>query len=248
VTYPEAAELRIDNLEHGFFVNTQLDPGKQPDECPNTVGSPTLAKMTAGGPEAKALIDLLVSHHVAVTSTLPVMEPDDPTQVHIQTRVLETMAVPTREAYLYTRNLELMRAAGNPEMAAQRAAMFKNGMALEREFVAAGGLLMAGPDPTGDGGTLPGFGDQREVELLVKAGFTPLEAIKIATLNGATFEGLASSIGSIAPGKNADLVVVEGDPCRKISDIENTEIVFKDGVGYDSRKLLESAKGRYGQY
>jgi len=107
---------------------------------------------------------------------------------------------------------------------------------------------MAGPDPTGDGGTLPGFGDQREVELLVKAGFTPLEAIKIATLNGATFEGLASSIGSIAPGKNADLVVVEGDPCRKISDIENTEIVFKDGVGYDSRKLLESAKGRYGQY
>ncbi len=248
VSYPEAAELGIDNLEHGFFVNTQLDPGKQPDVCPNTVGSPTLLKMTAGGAEAKALIDLLVSHHVAVTSTLPVFEPDDPTQVHIQSRVLETMAVPTREAYLYTRNLELMRAAANPEMAAQRAAMFKNGMALEREFVAAGGLLMAGPDPTGDGGTLPGFGDQREVELLVEAGFTPLEAIKIATLNGATFEGLASSIGSIAPGKNADLVVVEGDPSRKISDIENTEIVFKDGVGYDSQKLLESAKGRYGQY
>jgi imidazolonepropionase-like amidohydrolase len=248
VSYPEAAELGIDNLEHGFFVNTQLDPGKQPDVCPNTVGSPTLVKMTAGGAEAKALIDLLVSHHVAVTSTLPVFEPDDPTQVQIQPRVLETMAVPTREAYLYTRNLELMRAAANPEMAAQRAAMFKNGMALEREFVAAGGLLMAGPDPTGDGGTLPGFGDQREVELLVEAGFTPLEAIKIATLNGATYEGLASSIGSIVPGKNADLVVVEGDPSRKISDIENTEIVFKDGVGYDSQKLLASAKGRYGQY
>ena len=103
-------------------MNTQLDPGKQPDVCPNTVGGPTLAKMTAGGPEAKALIDLLVSHHVAVTSTLPVFEPDDPTQVHLQPRVLETMAVPTREAYLYTRNLELMRAAANPEMAAQRAA------------------------------------------------------------------------------------------------------------------------------
>ena len=248
VSYPEAAELGIDNLEHGFFVDTQLDPGKQPDVCPNTVGSPTLEKMTAGGTDAKALIDLLVSHHVAVTSTLPVFEPDDPTQVHIQPRVLETMAEPTREAYLYTRNLELMRAASNPEMAMKRAAMFKNGMALEREFVAAGGLLMAGPDPTGDGGVLPGYGDQREVELLVAAGFTPLEAIKIATLNGATFEGLASSIGSIASGKNADLVVVEGDPSRKISDIENTEIVFKDGVGYDSQKLLESAKGRYGQY
>jgi imidazolonepropionase-like amidohydrolase len=248
VSYPEAAELGIDNLEHGFFVNTQMDPGKTPDVCPRTAGEPTLAKMTAGSPEAKALIDLLVSHHVAVTSTLPVFEPDDPRQVHLQSRVLETMSTPTREAYLYTRNLELMRAAANPAMAAERSAMFKNGMALEREFVAAGGLLLGGPDPTGDGGVLPGFGDQREVELLVEAGFTPVEAIKIATLNGATYEGRADSIGSIAAGKNADLVVVDGDPSKRIEDIENTEIVFKDGVGYDSKKLLESALGRYGQY
>ena len=248
VTYPEAAELGIDNLEHGFFVNTQLDPGKQPDVCPNTVGDPTLAKMTAGGPEAKALIDLLVSHHVAVTSTLPVFESFDAAHLHLQPRVLETMAEPTREAYLYTRNLELMRAAANPQRAGENAAMFRNGMALEREFVAAGGLLMAGPDPTGDGGVLPGFGDQREVELLVEAGFTPVEAIKIATLNGATYEGKSATIGSIAPGKDADLVVVEGDPSKSIDDIEKTEIVFKDGVGYDSQKLLDSAKGRYGQY
>ena len=102
--------------------------------------------------------------------------------------------------------------------------------------------------PTGDGGVLPGYGDQREVELLVEAGFTPVEAIKIATLNGATFEGLAGSIGSITPGKDADLVVVNGDPSKHIEDIEKTEIVFKDGVGYDSQKLLDSAKGRYGQY
>lgn len=248
VTYPEAAELGIDNLEHGFFVNTQMDPGKEPDMCPNTTGSPTLAKMTAGSPEAKALIALLVSHHVAVTSTLPVFEPDNPSHLHLQSRVLETMSEPTREAYLYTRNLELMRAAANPKAAEERAAMFRNGMALEREFVAAGGLLMAGPDPTGDGGVLPGFGDQREVELLVEAGFTPMEAIKIATLNGAIYEGRADSIGSIAPGKDADLVVVDGDPATHIDDIEKTEIIFKDGVGYDSKKLLDSALGRYGQY
>ena len=88
-------------------------------------------------------------------------------------------------------------------------------MAMEHAFAAAGGLLLAGPDPTGDGGTLPGFGDQREIELLVDAGFTPLEAIKIGTLNGATFEGRADHIGTIAPGKNADLVVVTGDPSNK---------------------------------
>ncbi|MGA7158988.1 MAG: amidohydrolase family protein [Acidobacteriaceae bacterium] len=248
VTYPEAAALGIDDLEHGFFVNTQLDPGKDPDECPRTTGNATMEKMKAGSPEAKALIDLLVRDHVAITSTLPVFQSDDPAHLHIQPRVLEAMSAPTREAYLYTRNLELMRAAANPQMAEERAAIFKNGMALEREFVAAGGLLLAGPDPTGDGGTLPGYGDQREVELLVQAGFTPVEAIKIATLNGATFEGKAETIGSIAPGKDADLVVVNGDPSKNINDIEKTEIVFKDGVGYDSQKLLESVKGRYGEY
>ncbi len=246
VTYPEAVALGIDDLEHGFFVNTQLDPGKEPDVCPRTVGNPTLAAMKAGSPEAAALIKLLVDHHVALTSTLPVFESSDPTHGRLQPRVLDAMTPATRNDYLLTRNGELMRAA-TPQGQA-RAANFRNGMALEREFVAAGGLLLAGPDPTGDGGVLPGYGDQREVELLVDAGFSPMEAIKIATLNGAVYLGREASIGSIAEGKNADLVVVKGDPSTKITDIENTEIVFKDGVGYDSKKLLDAVKGRYGQY
>jgi imidazolonepropionase-like amidohydrolase len=248
VTYPEAAELGIDDLEHGFFVNTQLDPGKQPDLCPSTYGGPTLLRMTPGSPEARALIDLLIAHHVAVTSTLPVFEDEDPTHLHLQPRVLAAMSPPTRETYLTVRNLELMRSAADPKRAAEHVQEFENDMGLEREFVAAGGLLLAGPDPTGDGGVLPGFGDQRELELLVRAGFTPLEAIKIGTLNGATFLDRTSHIGSIAVGKNADLVVVKGDPSKNISDIENTEIIFKDGVGYNSQKLLDSARGRYGEY
>jgi imidazolonepropionase-like amidohydrolase len=244
VTYPEAAEIGIDNLEHGFFVNTQLDPGKELDICPRSSGNPTLANMDPDGPEAIALIKLLVDHHVAITSTLPVFESDVPTHVHLQNRVLEAMSPPTREAYLYTRNTELTRPA-NPT----RALIYEHGAKLEHKFVAAGGLLMGGPDPTGDGGTLPGFGDQREVELLVDSdGFTPLEAIKIATLNGAIYEGKQSTIGSIAPGKNADLVVINGNPAANINDIEKVEIVFKDGVGYDSAKLFDSIKGRYGQY
>jgi imidazolonepropionase-like amidohydrolase len=75
-----------------------------------------------------------------------------------------------------------------------------------------------------------------------------VEAIKIATLNGATYLGKQDQIGSVAVGKNADLVVVKGDPAKRISDVENVEIVFKDGVGYDPQKLLESVKGRYGEY
>jgi len=244
VTYPEAVEAGIDDLEHGFFVNTQNDPGKQPDLCPRSSGNPTLAGMDPDGADATALIKLLVDHHVAITSTLPVFESDVPTHVHLQNRVLESMSPPTREAYLYTRNSELSRPA-NPT----RALIYEHGAKLEHKFVAAGGLLIAGLDPTGDGGTLPGFGDQREVELLVDScGFTPLEAIKIATLNGAIYEGKQATIGSIAPGKNADLVVIDGNPAANINDIEKVEIVFKDGVGYDSAKLFDSIKGRYGQY
>ncbi len=126
--------------------------------------------------------------------------------------------------------------------------MFQRDMKLEYEFAQAGGLLLAGPDPTGNGGTLPGFGDQREIELLVEAGFSPVEAIRIATLNGATYMGKQNEIGSIAAGKNADLVVINGNPASKIEDVEKVEIVFKDGVGYDSAKLFESVRGRYGQY
>ncbi len=249
VTYPEAIALGIDDLEHGFFVNTQLDPGKQPDLCPRTVGGPTLAQMKANGPEAQALIKLMVDHHVALTSTLPVFESSDPKHLHLQPRVLDTMTPTTRTDYLMTRNGELMRQSSpTPNATIDRAANFRNGMALEREFVAAGGLLLAGPDPTGDGGVLPGYGDQREVELLVEAGFTPVEALKIATLNGAVYLGRDKQIGSLAPGKNADLVLVKGDPSKNINDIENTVLVFKDGVGYDSQKLLDSTKGRYGQY
>jgi len=244
VTYPEAADLGIDNLEHGFFVNTQLDPGKQPDVCPPSVGTPTLMQMTPGGPEATALIAKLVKRKVAITSTLPVFEARVPGRPPLRQALLDAMSPPAREAYLHTRK----RPASMPTDASDPAAQLERNMALERAFVAAGGLLLAGPDPTGSGGVLPGFGDQREVELLVEAGFSPVEAIQIATLNGATYLGRQAQIGSIAVGKNADLVVIQGDPSTKISDIENVELVFKDGVGFDSAKLLDSVRGRYGQY
>ena len=83
---------------------------------------------------------------------------------------------------------------------------------------------------------------------MVEAGFTPVQAIRIATLNGAIFLGRQDQIGSIAVGKNADVVVMKGDPAARIADVENVEIVFKDGVGYDTRKLLDSVNGHYGQY
>lgn len=249
VTYGEAAEIGIDNLEHGFSANTELDPGKRPDACSDSAGDYTLEHMAPGSPAAERLIATLIKHHVAVTSTLPgtaASLPDGGTvdgRPPVRSAVLEALSPAAREAYLAWRNRP-----ANKSAQAATAIRFRREMGLERAFVEAGGLLLAGPDPVGIGGNIPGFGDHREIELLVEAGFTPVQAIRIATLNGATFLGRQDQIGSIAVGKYADLVVVKGDPATHIADIENVEIVFKDGVGYDSRKLLDSVKGHYGEY
>lgn len=245
VTYKEAAELGIDDLEHGFFVNTQLDSNKKPDVCSQSEGDETLAHMDPSTPEAKDLISTLISHHVAITSTLPVFEGDlGGGRPLLRQQALEAMSPQSREDFFLLRQ----RPASAPPPKIDPALLWRHDLEMEREFVVAGGLLLAGPDPTGRGDVLPGFGDQREIELLVEAGFSPVEAIKIATLNGATYLGRDKQIGSVAAGKNADLIVLKGDPSKQISDIENVEIVFKDGVGYDSRKLLDSVRGRYGQY
>ena len=244
VTYGEAADLGIDDLEHGFLVNTQDDPGKAPDTCTPGTGDPTIAGMDPDGPAAAALIRHLVDRHVAITSTLPAFEPEFPATSTLFAKSLAAMSPQARESYLYVRARQLSNAkwrkANDLEIA--------HDMALERKFAAAGGLLLAGPDPTSTGGIVPGFGDLRGIELLVDAGFTPVEAVKIATLNGATYLGLADRIGSIAPGKDADLLVVKGDPATKVSDIEAVQLVFKDGVAYDPETLLASVKGRFGEY
>jgi imidazolonepropionase-like amidohydrolase len=250
VTYEEAAEIGIDNLEHGFFANTAQDPGKKPDKCSESEGDYTLEHMIPGSPEANRIISSLIRHHVAITSTLPgqasrVVDLDASMagRPAVRPAVLDAMAPSARDAYLYGRNRP-----ANKSKQSSDANLLRRDMELERAFAAAGGLLLAGPDPVGIGGNIPGFGDQREVELLVEAGFSPVQAIRIATLNGAIFLGRQDRIGSIEVGKNADLVVMKGDPAARIADIENVEIVFKDGVGYDSKKLLESVKGHYGEY
>lgn len=246
VTYEEAAEIGIDSLEHGFFVNTQLDPGKQPDKCSESRGDYTLEHMSAE--QADHLLATLIEHHVAVTSTLPStafsvpsLNQDRDGKPPLSAAAMAAMSTQARDGYL----IDLKR-----ERARKRDLMklVRREMELERAFVARGGLLMAGSDPVGLFGSVPGFADQREIELLVEAGFTPVQAIKIATLNGAIFLGRQDQIGSIAVGKNADLVVLKGDPATHIADIENVELVFKDGVGYDAQKLLDSAKGHYGEF
>jgi len=238
VTWPEAVALGIDDLEHGpVFTDTEFVADKKPDVCPSGGGG-SWAKQDVNGTQVQQLIHDLVAHHVAVTSTLPVFEASVPGRPKLQPRTLNAMSTDAAQSYLTAR--------ANVPLDSPMTALMRKEMDFEVAFVKAGGLLLAGPDPTGNGGVLPGFGDQREIELLVEAGLTPVEAIHVATENGASYLGRQDRIGTLSPGKQADLVVIKGDPSKNIEEIENVETVFKAGIGYDSKKLIDSVRGQVG--
>jgi imidazolonepropionase-like amidohydrolase len=240
VTFREAVALGIDNLEHGLFVNTDFDPEKKPDTCaPDAMAK--LASLDTKGDAAQATIREMVVHKVPMTSTLPVYELFVPNRPPLEPRVLEAMAPDVRSEYLTSR-----ARIAEPGAFSISPEIFRKAQEFELEFVRAGGLLAAGVDPTGNGGALPGFGDQRNFELLIEAGFTPVEAVRIMTLNGATVLGEHKRLGSVTEGKLADLVVIKGDPIARPAEIRNVAIVFKDGVGYDPAKLIEACRGLVG--
>jgi len=250
IGFREAAALGIDNLEHGLLVDSEFDPAKKPGECTAEENPSLIAKLDLSAGPAHDMIMDLIQRHVAVTSTLPVFEMGSfagrPT---LQQRVLDALSPDARnlllERRVHSSDSSVLKREYGSDVSPWPAA-FKKEMEFEHVFAQAGGLLLAGLDPTGMGGVIAGFGDQREVELLVEAGFTPLEAIHIATANGAQFLGEMDRIGTIAPGKQADLVVIKGDPSKQIDDIEKVETVFKDGIGYDPGKLIESVRGTVG--
>lgn len=249
VGFRQAAGLGIDDLEHGLVVDTEFYPWKKPGECPDKLDYEFISKLDVQSGAVHDMILDLIQHHVAVTSTLPVFEMSVPGRPTVQQRVLDALSSDAQNRVLNNKvrasDTDLVRNRYHTEGSPWPAA-FKKEMEFEYAFARAGGTLLAGLDPTGMGGVIAGFGDQREVELLVEAGFTAVEAIHIATANGAQFLGESDHIGTITAGKQADLVVVKGDPSTKIADIENVEIVFKDGVGYDSAKLIESVRGVVG--
>jgi imidazolonepropionase-like amidohydrolase len=242
VSFIEAVELGIDNLEHGLFTNSDYVKDKQPDVCPTTVVAAG-ANVKASDPEVQRTFRTLIDKKVPITSTLAVYElfvPNRPAGTK-DPRALEAMAPEVRESYL--RERDRIDNAGESRFTLE---VFRNAMAYEKAFVDAGGLLGAGVDPTGNGGALPGYGDQRNFELLREAGFTPEQVTQIMTLNGAKILGIDKDLGSVAKGKIADLVVVRGDLTADASAIKQTVTVFKDGIGYDSAKLLAAVKGRVG--
>ena len=247
IGFREAAEIGIDNLEHGLFADSEFVADKKPDQCPGPAVSASLRQLDLNSPAVQETIRTLVQKNVAITSTLPVFEAGGAPLSQSGIGAASALLNPRMFAVMSTdARVRYLQARARVSSESNFVALLKKAMEFERAFVKAGGLLIAGLDPTGNGGIVAGFGDHRQVELLVEAGFTPVEAIQIASLNGARFLGEDARIGSIVPGKQADLMIVKGNPATNITDIEKVEIVFKDGVGYDSEKLIQSVQGLVG--
>ncbi|MBI4499616.1 MAG: amidohydrolase family protein [Gemmatimonadetes bacterium] len=239
VGFREAVAAGIDGLEHGLMANSEFDPEKKPDECPRGFARVN-SELDLNQPEVRASTKEVVDHQIPITTTLAVYEASVPNRPPLAQRMLDALAPDVREEVLTAR----ARVAQNNNPLAAR--MLRKEMDFDLAFVKAGGLLGAGVDPTGNGGALPGFGDQRNYPLLLEAGFTAPQAIQIMSANGAKVLGAADRFGTVTPGKLADLVVIQGDPVATPADIEKVTLVFKEGVGYDSAKLIEVVKGMVG--
>ena len=237
ISFTEAVALGIDNIEHGLATNSDYSPGREQDECPTNL-SRQATSIDVHGPEAQATFRAMIDAGVAMTSTLAVYELSVQGRPTRDARSLEAMSPAVREDYLAAK--ARIDEIGRPPEG------FMNAMAYEKAFYDAGGVLAAGVDPTGNGGALPGYGDQRNYELLSEAGFAPHEAIRILSANGARVLDLFDDLGTVEAGKIADLVVMSGDLTADPAVIRNVTVVFKDGVGYDSPAMLADVRGRVG--
>lgn len=241
VTYAEAAELGIDNLEHSFLAATDFVADKKANTCPGqATGQRTIAALEPASPEFLKLVRILIDMGVTLTTTPAVFETFTPGRP--LPPGLEVLVEPLREQFVQNHT----RAARNTQSI--YTTLFSKGLQLDLAFFRAGGKLVAGTDPTGGGGVIPGFSNQRTIELLVEAGFTVPEAIQVVTLNGARYLGRDTDIGSLVAGKQADLVIINGDVAATVSDIRKVETVFKQGIGFDSARLIANVTGRVGIY
>jgi enamidase len=241
ITYREAADLGIDNLEHGFLAATDWVENKQPDECPRGA-TQSYVELDPEGSAFLEVADHLIERGVAITSTLTVFERRAGGRPPMREGALATIAEPLRDGVARVSERGTQPA---PEFNAW-GALLPKAMRMEKLFHDRGGLLVAGTDPTGAGDVIPGYANLRTLELLVEAGFVFEEAVRIATLNGAIYLERDGDVGTVEVGKLADLVLIAGDPTSDVSAVRDVDLVFKGGIGWDSAALFDSVRGTVG--
>ncbi|WP_370478877.1 amidohydrolase family protein [Tamlana flava] len=238
ITYRQAADIGIDNLEHGFYASSDFIVNKQPDECEPFNQRKSLLQLPVDSEAMTDLIEHLVEKKVALTSTINVFEPYTSREV-VPGGGLDALYTGAKEKVF-------KRWASKQGRDSLDYVLFNKAKVWEKAFHDAGGLLVAGTDPTYDGRIIAGYANMRLVELFVEMGFTIPETIKICTLNGAKYLEQDDTIGTLEKGKIADFIILNKDISKDIKAIRSTETVFKNGIGYNSEKLFRAADGLVG--
>jgi len=238
ISHTEAVELGIDSIEHNLMTNTDYVPNKEPDKCPTGPWRAEYVNLDFDSDEVQHTFRTMIENGIGRTTTPAVYEMYVQGRPRADDRSLAAMSEETKAEYLATQ--ERFATQGTPDD------QWKKSLAYDLAFHRAGGILAAGVDPTGYGGALPGYGDQRNYQLLLEAGFTPAETVRIMSLNGAAILGIDGETGSIEEGKRADLVVFSGDLATDDTTVTRATLVFKDGVGFNSSRMVEAVEGTVG--
>lgn len=241
VTYSEATAMGIDNLEHGFFAASDFVGGKQPDACPSGDAVPrSLDALAVDDPRMAALQRQMIERKVALTSTLTIFETFSQGRPMAPAGALDLLMPQLREQYV-ARYTAIQR--GGPNAYGR---VFPKNMAWEKQFHDAGGLLVAGTDPTGYGGVVPGYSSLRQFELLREAGFDAATTVKVMTANGARYLGREADIGRVAPGLRADLIAFAAPLDAAGPALPEVAWTMKAGRAWDRARILHAWKGQVG--
>lgn len=239
VTYEEASNLGIDNLEHGFRAASDFHNNKEENLCDPFEARDAFNNEPINSPKIKHLIEVLIKNGTTITTTPNVFEPYTNRElIPGGGENAVTPAVLKDVKNIYDRRVN------NDSI---QIVSYQKNMIWLKQFYDLGGKLVAGTDPTGAGRTVAGYANQHTIELLVEGGFPLIDVIKICTLNGAKYLNMDQEIGTIEKGKIADLILIDGDLETNIKNIRNMNIVFKDGIGFNSKKLFESVNGQVGR-
>ncbi|MET6991587.1 amidohydrolase family protein [Sediminicola arcticus] len=240
ITYREAAELGIDNLEHSFMASTDFVSDKPEDKC--VFGEPSLNGLDENDPNLLDLMNFLIEKNVTLTYTPTVFEP------FTNREVIPGGGKAALAPYLLEQMQAIYDQSINTKRDSLRLLSFKKEMKRVLKYHSLGGKITVGTDPTGSGKTIAGYSNQRLIELLIETGLDIEEAIKLATLNGAQYLQIEKETGTIEVGKEADLILIDGDLSKDVTAIRKMELIFKNGIGFDSKKIFASVNGKVGLY
>ena len=240
ITYKEASEIGIDNLEHGFMASSDFVEGKQSDLCDAFKQRSSLLALNKDDERMTTLMKTLIQKGVTITTTPAVFAPSTDYE----------MVLGGGEAALHPDIQKELKARYDRNVGkdSSQRKLFEKELYWIKKFYDMGGKLVVGTDPTGAGRTIAGYSNLWSLEILVKAGFSLQQAVMLCTLKGAEYLKRDQDVGSIEKGKAADFILVDGDLTTDVTNIRKIQWVFKDGVGYDSKTIFESVQGKVGLY